>query len=74
MELDEKGWRIPKTGTNSRAIYHWVRKGKPVAWIAARLKMPVDTVHVLIHRFKHPVAHNKWAAKSYHKRKKASKA
>ena len=57
---NELGWRVPKEGTKSHAIYELHLQGVKARSIAIKLDMNETTVRVLIHRFKHPDLVNKY--------------
>lgn len=61
---NELGWRIPRKGTASAAIYDLLLQGKTRNPIAIALNMNPVTVGVLIHKIRHPER-----IKSYYKAK-----
>ena len=53
-ERDSNGWRIPREGTKTAAIYRMLQEGKRPKEIATALNHSFGAVRVLIHRIKHP--------------------
>ena len=51
---DERGWRIPRAGTASAAIYKLARAGKSPIEISKEAMIEPNTVRVLLHRMQHP--------------------
>jgi hypothetical protein len=52
LPVDEKGWRIPRDGTDARKVYDLMRQGLGCTEIARRLDKPRNTVGVLMHRIR----------------------
>jgi hypothetical protein len=58
IDRDERGWRIPRAGTRSRAIYDGMLAGKRPIEIQADVGGTTQSISVLMWRIKHPVAAN----------------
>jgi transposase-like protein len=63
---DKNGWRVPLEGTVSRYIYDLIKVGKKPRQIAEILDHNINSVRVLIHRFKHPEEMNARMNIDYH--------
>lgn len=61
MQKDERGWRVPATGTIAHEIYLLCLKEKTAKEIAQLLRLKHNYVSVVVHRFKNPDKTNKWA-------------
>jgi hypothetical protein len=51
---DDKGWRIPRPGTVSRAVYDQITGGATPLQASRALNINVGMVRVLAHRFRNP--------------------
>lgn len=52
LQIDDKGWRIPREGTTARKVYEMMRDGLGCTEIARRLGKPRNTIGVLMHRIR----------------------
>lgn len=66
---DARGWRVPRAGTKSRAVYDLMVTGARAKSITAALGGNGQTVRVLMWKIRRPLAANKAALKSYYKRR-----
>lgn len=58
---DNDGWRIPRPGTKSSAIYHLAKRGMPNQEIAKMLEMTKRSVTVNLWRIRNPGPSNAMA-------------
>lgn len=59
-DRDERGWRVPRAGTRSRAIYDMLILGHTPAYIHSVIGGNLVAVRVLIWKIRNPGDANGW--------------
>lgn len=54
MRCDEKGWRIPRAGTQAHEVYRMAKRGFGQGTISRFLRVPTNNVGVMLHRIRRP--------------------